>query len=193
MGVHECAPGSWEDAMTEEPGSPWSAGGAAFEPIASFLRDAVKAQEDAMSQAQTWSVNVMAAYREQADEFNAMLQAVNRSLLAMEELVQSQTKATRALGESLEASRQLVDTAVTSNQRSLERLESLVKGMVDQVGGQLQALGHETPTTGSVESGPLAAPNEAYLTMARAWMDAFNSFLGGTGGKRPDPGTAEGP
>jgi DNA repair exonuclease SbcCD ATPase subunit len=177
--------------MTDVPEAPRTAGGAAFEPIAAFLREAAEAQSQAMSMAQGWSMNVMAAYREQMEEYNAMLQSVSRSLRAMEELVESQTKAAKALGESLDASRQLVDTAVASNQKSLERVETLVTGMVDQVNGQLKALRDQAQVTESMVTGPFAAQNAAYLKMARDWMDTFNSYLGGEATKRPEPDDEE--
>jgi paraquat-inducible protein B len=165
--------------MTEEPGTPWSDGAPAFEPVATFLREAVEAQQRAMGLAQTWSIKMMTAHQEQAEEYTALLRAVNRSLAAMEELVESQTKANRALGESLDASRQLVDIATTSNQKSLDRLESLVTATTEQVEAYFAALRRDATDQGATTAGQAEAGSSAYLDLTRAWMDSFNRFLSG--------------
>jgi hypothetical protein len=172
--------------MGEERETPRNRDGAGFETAAGFLADMAKAQGEALSQVQNWSVAAMAAYRQQAEEYNGLLQAVNRSLeaaeqgqRAMTELADSHMKATKALNDSVDASRDLVSKAVASNRQSLDRLESLVTAMVQQVGSQVAALGDQMPTAESIAAGPFAAQRAAYLEVTRTWMDAFNNVLGG--------------
>ncbi len=174
--------------MTQEPTAPRNPA-AALEQTARFLHDAVEAQGQAIGRAQSWSTDLMAAYREQIEEYNALLQGVNRSLRAMEQLVESQAKATRAMAESLDASRELVNTAVVANRRSLDRVESLLGSMVQQATRQLEAVGNQMQASESMISGPLAAQNAAYLALTREWTDAFNNFLSGT---RADERASEG-
>jgi hypothetical protein len=180
--------------MTDERESPGASGG--FQPSATFLNDIIKAQGRAMSTVQNWSIDVMAAYRQQAEEYNGFLQAVNRSLQAAEEsqramaeLAESHAKAMKALSDSVDASRDLVNTAADSNRVSLERLESLMTDMVKEVGGQVAAFGNQMPAAESIAAGPLAAQNSAYMELTRNWMDAFNSLLGGgaAGGQGAEP------
>ncbi len=176
--------------MTQEPTAPQNPA-AAVEEIGRFLRDGVEAQGQAMSRAHGWSGDLMAAYREQVEEYNTLLQGVNRSLRAMEELVESQTKATKAMTDSLDASRELVKTAVAANQRSLDRVESLLASMVQQATRQLEVLGSQMQAGESMVSGPLATQNAAYLALTREWTDAFNSFLSGTRAKERSTGAED--
>ena len=179
--------------MTDQPGNARSAGSAGFEPFAAFLRGAAEAQMEAVRLAQRWSTETMETYQEQAKEYHAMLEAVNRSLRAMEELMESQTKATQALRESVDAARNLVDTAAASNRKGLERMESHVSGMVEQVDRQLQALRQQAQLGDSLTTGPLAAQNAAYAQLTRDWMEAFSGLLTGrTAQQQDDPGTDEG-
>jgi hypothetical protein len=186
--------------MTDERETPGTHVGPGAEWPAAFLGEVIKAQGMAMSQAQNWSIEVMAAYRQQAEEYGAVLQAVNRLLqaaersqLAMADLAESHAKATKALSDSVDASRELVSTAEASNRKGLERLESLVTGMVEQVGGQVATLSEQMPMTSSTVTGPLAAQNAAFSELTRTWMDAFNSLLSGGIAGRRDAGQGEGP
>jgi hypothetical protein len=164
--------------MTDGQTTPGDAETAASDLMTTFLREALEAQQRAISQAQDWSISTMAAYREQAEEHTALLRAVDRSLRATEDLLESQARATKALSESLDASRQLMETLVGSHQRGMDRLERMIAVAVEQVGGQLQA---STPRPGLADSGsgPFAAQNAAYLNLTKDWLDALNGFMGG--------------
>jgi hypothetical protein len=175
--------------MTDRPTRSADAAQAVADPMTRFFRDAIEAQERAVTQAQSWAVNIMSAYREQAEDHSALLQSVNRSLRAAEDLLESQTKATKALSESLEASRQLMETLAGSHQRGLDRLQAMVTDAVEQVSGRLQppappAGASDTPTS------PLNAPNATYLQLTNEWLDALNRFMSGGGGAAgPDTAT----
>jgi len=157
------------------------AAAAAFGPLGTLFRDAVQAQERALTQAQNWSVDAMAAYREQVEDQSALLRSMSRSLEAMEALVESQTRATQALGESLDAFRELGETLVSSHQRGLDRLDALVRDVVDQVGGQLQAFRPPADAAGPVPNA-MTQQSAAYVQATQDWMEALTALLGGKRG-----------
>jgi hypothetical protein len=164
--------------MTDGTTGPDDASRAGPDPLTRFFRDAVEAQERAINQAQGWSTSIMAAYKEQAEDHSALLRSVDRSLRATEELLESQTKATKALTESLEASRQLMETLVGSHQRGLDRLQGMVTDAIEQVSGRLQAPAPQ-PGVSDTATSPLAAQNAAYVQMTNEWLDALNRFMSG--------------
>ena len=182
--------------MTDETEARGMRGGTG-QPAATFVNEVFKAQAQAMSQAQSWSLDAMTAYREQAEAYNSLLQALNRTLAAAErsqralvELAESHAKAAQALTDGVSASRELVSTAEASNRKSLERLETLVTGMVEQAAAQVAALGSQTLPE-SFTAGPLAAQNAAYQELTRTWAQAFTSMLGSGGAPEQEPGSGK--
>ena len=71
---------------------------------------------------------------------SAIPRSVDASLHALEEVVDGQAKITNALAESLDASRQVVTAATSSNQHSTERIETPVSDVLAVLTGQLDAL-----------------------------------------------------
>ena len=88
--------------------------------------NAVEAYERTLTLVQSWFEGILATYKEQAESYGAMLRSVDTSLRALEQVVESQAKITKALGESLDASRQVVTRprARISTARSASRPSS---------------------------------------------------------------------
>ena len=102
-----------------------------------------------------------------------MLRSVDASLRAMEKAVSSQAETTKALAESLEASRQVVTSATRSQQRSVEQVESWVDGMLTALDQQLRAIRAQVEAGQALATNPAAAQGEAFLAMTQEWMEAY--------------------
>jgi len=135
--------------------------------------DAVRAHQRALETAQGWSTTLLDTLKEQTKSYSAMLRSVDASLRAMEQAVTSQAETTKALAESLEASRQVVASATTTHQRSFEQVEKWVDGMLTALDEQLGALRAQVEAGQALTANPVAAQGEAFLAMTQEWMEAY--------------------
>ena len=106
-----------------------------------------------------------------------MLRSVDASLRALEQVVEAQAKITKSLGESLDASRQVVTAATTSNQHSTERIEGFVSDVLGVLSGQLEALKSQVDIGQTMLSDPLSAQSAMFLKMTQDWNDAYGRML----------------
>ncbi len=157
---------------------PTIAGNSRARSIGAMVFDAVRAQERALEMSQGWSENVVATLKEQAASDSALLHSVDASLRAMEQAVKSQAEATKALTENLEASRKVVSTAMTTQQHTVERVETFVGGVLDALSGQLQTMRTQMEAGQGVLADPGAAPSKVLLQMTQDWMDAYGQLRG---------------
>ena len=106
-----------------------------------------------------------------------MLRSVDASLHALEEVVEGQAKITKALGESLDASRQVVTAATNSNQHSTERIETFVADVLGVLSGQLEALKSQVDIGKTMLADPMSAQSAMFLKMTQDWSDAYGRML----------------
>jgi len=165
--------------MTNPAENPWgSAPG--LESMGAVARSAVEAYERTLKLMQTWSEGIMATYREQTESYAAMLVSVDKSLHAMEQVVENQAKTTKALAESLDASRQVVTAAMKSNQHSTERIETFVSGVLEVLTGQLEAIRSQVDLGQTMLSTPVTDQGALFLKMTQDWTDAYSRLLSST-------------
>jgi hypothetical protein len=92
-------------------------------------------------------------------------------------VVEGQAKITKALGESLDASRQVVSAATNSNQHSTERIETFVGDVLAVLTGQLESLKKQVDIGQTMLSDPLSAQRAMFLKMTQDWNDAYGRML----------------
>src|SRR5687767_2553911 len=139
--------------------------------------NAVEAYERTLTLVQSWFEGILASYKEQAESYGAMLRSVDASLHALEEVVEGQAKITKALGESLDASRQVVTAATNSNQHSTERIETFVADVLGVLSGQLEALKSQVDIGKTMLADPVSAQSAMFLKMTQDWSDAYGRML----------------
>ena len=147
--------------------------------------NAVEAYERTLNLVQSWFEGILATYKEQAESYGAMLRSVDASLRAVEQVVEGQAKITKALGESLDASRQVVTAATSSNQHSTERIETFVGEVLAVLNGQLQALKSQVDIGQTMLSDPMSTQSAMFLKMTQDWSDAYGRMLSATPPFRP--------
>jgi len=91
---------------------------------------AVNAQQRSIGLAQNWAENVIEAYKNQADSYRALTDAMSSSMTALERTLQSQEETNRALKESLDAYRSAVENATQTQERNMQIAESFFDDIV---------------------------------------------------------------
>lgn len=152
---------------------------AGLESMGAMARSAMEAYERTLNLMQTWSEGIMATYREQTEGYAAMLVSMDKSLRAMEQVVESQAKTTKAMAESLDASRQVVTSAMRSNEHSTERVEAFVTEVLGVLTGQLEAVRSQVDLGQTMMSAPVAG-QQAFVKMTQDWTEAYSRLLGAT-------------
>lgn len=164
--------------MTNTADNPWGPA-AGLESMGAMARSTIEAYERTLTMMQTWSEGIMATYREQTESYGAMLVSVDKSLRAMEQVVENQAKTTKALAESLDASRSVVSAAMKSNQHSTERIEAFVTEVLGVLNGQLEAVRSQVDFGQTMLSAPMAG-QAAFAKMTQDWTEAYSRLLGAT-------------
>jgi hypothetical protein len=98
----------------------------------------------------------------------------------MEQVVENQAKTTKALAESLDASRQVVDAAIKSNQHSTERVETFVTEVLEVLSGQLEAIRSQVDLGQTMLSTPMAEQGALFVQMTQDWTKAYSRLLDAT-------------
>ena len=91
----------------------------------------------------------------------------------------SRSFSTKALAERLDASRQVVTTAIKSNQHSTERVEAFVTEVMGVLTGQLEAVRSQVDLGQAMLSAP-AAGQQAFVKMTQDWTEAYSRLLSAT-------------
>ena len=150
------------------------------ESLGGMVDNAVESYERTLNLVQSWFEGILATYQEQAASYGAMLRSVDASLHALEEAVEGQAKITKALGESLDASRQVVTAATSANENSTERIEKFVGDVLAVLTGQLQALKSQIDVGQAMMSDPMSTQSALFLKMTQDWSDAYGRMLSAT-------------
>jgi DNA repair exonuclease SbcCD ATPase subunit len=133
---------------------------------------AVAAQQRSVGLTQDWAESVIESYRSQAESYRALTDAMSKSMTALERTLQSQEETNRALKESLDAYRNVVDTASETQERNMQLVESLFGNVVETLRGQLES-------SRSLLLEPAAKQQEAFQNLTQEWMDAYVRLLSG--------------
>ena len=163
--------------MANQPNQGWSVPVPGLESLGGMIGNAVESYERTLNLVQSWFEGILATYKEQAESYGAMLRSVDASLRALEQVVEGQAKITRALGESLDASRQVVTAATNSNQHSTERIETFVADVLGVLNGQLEALKSQVDIGKTMLADPVSAQSAMFLKMTQDWSDAYGRML----------------
>lgn len=171
--------------MTNPPEQGWGTTVPGLESLGGVVVNAVEAYERTLNLVQSWFEGIVATSREQAESYAAMLRSVDASLRAVEQVIEGQAKITKALGESLDASREVVTAATSSNQHSTERIETFVGEVLAVLNGQLQALKSQVDIGQTMLSDPMSKQSAMFLKMTQDWSDAYSRMLSATPPFRP--------
>jgi len=163
--------------MANQPNQGWGNPVPGLESLGGMVGNAVESYERTLNLVQSWFEGILATYKEQAESYGAMLRSADASLHALEEVVEGQAKITKALGESLDASRQVVTAATNSNQNSTERIETFVADVLGVLNGQLEALKSQVDIGKTMLADPVSAQSAMFLKMTQDWSDAYGRML----------------
>jgi hypothetical protein len=152
---------------------------AGVNPFGELAKFALAATERNMALARSWSDALLTTLKEQSEDARTTLTTLAASLEAMERALASQEETNRALRQSLEGYRQIVDRYATAQERTAGLVQSAVDDLKAAGEGQMEAArALLTPPTGA------AAAAEPFTQVMQAWTDAFTRF---SGGRTADP------
>jgi hypothetical protein len=146
-------------------------------PFGELASLAVAATERNMTLTRSWSDTLLTTLKEQSEDARTTLTALTASLEAMERALVSQEETNRALRESLEGYREIVDRYVAASERTARLVETAIDDL--KTGGERQL---EAARALLMPSAWATAPTEAaepFTQMIKAWTDAFTRISGG--------------
>jgi chromosome segregation ATPase len=143
-------------------------------PFGELAKFALAATERNMALARSWSDALLTTLKEQSEDAQANLTTLAASLEAMERALASQEQTNRALRQSLEGYRQIVDRYTAAQERVARLVQTAVDDLKAAGEGQMEAArALLTPSIGAT------AATEPFKQMMQAWTDAFTRFSGG--------------
>jgi len=131
---------------------------------------AVAAQQRSVNLAQEWSQSVIESYRDQAESYRALTDAMSSSMTALERTLQSQEETNRALKVSLDAYRNVVETASQTQERNMQLVQSFFNDVVQTLQDQLES-------SRSLLLEPAARQQEFFQNVTQEWIDAYKKLL----------------
>ena len=142
-------------------------------PFGELAKFALAATERNMALARNWSDALLTTLKEQSEDARANLTTLTAALEAMERTLISQEETNRALRQSLEGYRQLVDGYAATQERTARLVQTAVDDLKAAGEGQMEAArALLTPPTGAT------AATEPFMQMMQAWTDTFARFSG---------------
>ena len=131
---------------------------------------AVAAQQRNMGLAQDWAQSVMESYKSQAESYQALTDAMTSSMEALERTLESQEQTNRALKESLDAYRNVVESASETQERNMQLAENFFGNVVDTLRDQLEG-------SRALLLEPAAKQQELFQNLAQEWLAAYTKLL----------------
>ncbi len=153
--------------MANEPQNPAQAGLRAMQDA---VGGAVAAQQRNMGLAQDWAQSVTEAYRSQAESYRALTDAMTSSMEALEKTLESQEQTNRALKESLDAYRNVLESASETQDRNMQLAENFFGNIVETLRDQLES-------SRSLLLEPAAKQQEFFQNLTQEWRDAYVRLL----------------
>ena len=153
--------------MANGPQNPTEAG---LKAMQDAVGGAVAAQQRSVGLAQDWAESVIEAYRNQAESYRALTEAMSSSMTALERTLQSQEETNRALKESLDAYRNAVESASETQERNMQLAENFFDNVVETLRDQLDS-------SRSLLLEPASKQQEVFQNLTQEWMDAYVKLL----------------
>ncbi|HEX2097867.1 MAG TPA: hypothetical protein VHF46_02260 [Rubrobacteraceae bacterium] len=143
---------------------------AGLKAVQDAMGGAVASQQRSMSLAQDWAESVIASYRSQAESYRALTDAMRSSMVALERTLQSQEETNRALKESLDAYRNVVESASETQERNMELAQSFFDDVVETLRSQIES-------SRALLLEPAAKQQEFFQNVSQEWIDAYMRLL----------------
>jgi DNA repair exonuclease SbcCD ATPase subunit len=153
--------------VANEPQNPAEAG---LKAVQDAVGGAVAAQQRSVGLAQDWAGSVIETYRSQAESYRALTDAMTTSMTALQRTLESQEETNRALKESLDAYRNVVESANEAQERNMQLAENFFGNVVETLRDQLES-------SRSLLLEPAAKQQELFQNLTQEWMDAYVSLL----------------
>ena len=131
---------------------------------------AVAAQQRSVGLAQNWAESVIETYRSQAESYQALTDAMTSSMTALQRTLESQEETNRALKESLDAYRNVVESANETQERNMQLAENFFGNVVETLRDQLES-------SRSLLLEPAAKQQELFQNLTQEWIDAYAGLL----------------
>lgn len=145
-------------------------------PFGELASLAVAATERNMTLARSWSDTLLTTLKEQSEDARTTLTALTASLAAMERALVSQEETNRALRESLEGYREIVDRYVAASERTARLVETAIDDL--KAGGDRQLEAARALLMPSAWAAGQTEAAEPFTQMLKAWTDAFTRISG---------------
>lgn len=131
---------------------------------------ALATQQRSVRLAQDWSESVIETYRSQAESYRALTDAMRSSMEALERTLKSQEETNRAIKESLDAYRNVVESASQTQERNMQLAQSFFDDVVETLRGQLES-------SRALLLEPAAKQQEFFQNVTQEWIDAYVRLL----------------
>jgi putative protein kinase ArgK-like GTPase of G3E family len=148
--------------MADGPQNPAEAGMKAMQDAVGGV---LEAQQRSMGLAQDWAETVIETYRSQAESYRALTDAMRTSMEALERTLKSQEETNRAIKESLDAYRNVVESASETQERNMQLAENFFDDVVQTLRGQLES-------SRSLLLEPATKQQEFFQNVTQEWIDA---------------------
>ena len=153
--------------MTEGPRNPAEAGVKTMQDV---LGGAVAAQQRSVGMAQDWTQGVIDSYKNQAESYQALMEAMKSSLAALDTTLKSQEETNKALRQSLDAYRGVLENASQSQERNMQLAQSFFNDVVETLRNQVES-------SRSLLLEPAAKQQEFFQNVTQDWLDAYMKLL----------------
>ena len=153
--------------MTEGSGNPAGAGPRTVQDV---LGGAVAAQQRSVSLAQDWTQGVIDSYKNQAESYQALMEAMQSSLAALETTLKSQEETNKALRQSLDAYKSALENASQTQERNMKLAQNFFDDVVGTLRGQLES-------SRSLLLEPAAKQQEFFQNVTQEWLDSYMKIL----------------
>ncbi len=153
--------------MADGPQNPAEAG---LKAMQDAVGGAVASQQRSATLAQDWAESVIETYRNQAESYRALTDAMRSSMKALESTLQSQEETNRALKESLDAYRNVIESANQTQERNAQLAENFFDDIIETLRSQIES-------SRAFLSEPVARQQEFFQSVTQEWIDAYMRLL----------------
>jgi hypothetical protein len=141
-------------------------------PFGELVKLTVAAQERSLQVAQSWSDALLATLKDQTEDSRANLTTLADSLRAMEKALESQEETNKAIRQSLDGYRTIVERYAAAQERTAKLVQDAVEDLKNAAQGQLEAAkAFMTPPPA------VAASAEPFTEMLNAWNTAVSQMM----------------
>lgn len=153
--------------MAEGSGNPAKAGPRSMQEA---FGGAMAAQQRSVSLAQDWTQGVIDSYENQAASYGALMEAMKSSLAALETTLKSQEETNKALRQSLDAYKSVLENASQTQEKNMQLAQRFFNDIVETLRGQLES-------SRSLLVEPAAKQQEFFQNITQEWLDAYMKLL----------------